>query len=269
MITRRCPSRRQRRWCRASTWRTTWSTRRASWGWTTTGRSPDRSPARGRRPGNEMWVLALPAPGAAGGLRAGGPDRDALAVGEVVVAGGLVLRWSPIGRAGGAVAGVAPSGRPRRPARRRRMRPERDGDRCRRGPGPAGGGGGIRRPGRCGCDGTGLSTRQQARIDRALRLLEACTWRWSPTGPRSRHGSRGRSVSCTGSGPPLSAALCATATWAVIRERACELTSKQQHCERGQRAQARRTVSELASPRSHNAQRQHCDAANERKRGDR
>ena len=105
---------------------------------------------------SEMWVLALPEPGAAGALR--GPG----ALGRLAVA-----------------AGARPSG----PVRL--------------------------------ATAPGLSTRQQARIDRALRLLEACTLALESDGAsissweaeaRFRELRRVRSAAA--------AALCATATWA-------------------------------------------------------
>jgi hypothetical protein len=168
---------------------------------------------------SQMWVLALPVPGAAGALR--GPaslTEDALAVGEVVVAGragialvphrvGPAVQWrvwpaevpalppSP-GEADGALSetvvtaadalgrlAVAAGSRPSGPVRL--------------------------------ATAPGLTTRQQARIDRALRLLEACTVALETDGAavssweaetRFRELRRVRAAAA--------AALCATATWA-------------------------------------------------------
>jgi hypothetical protein len=168
---------------------------------------------------SDMWVLALPVPGAAGALR--GPaalTADALAVGEVVVAGQAGLALVPH-RVGPAVQWrVWPAEPPAPPP----SPPEADGALSETVISAAEALGrlevatGVRPSGPVRlATAPGLSTRQQARIDRALRLLEACTVALESDGAsisaweaetRLRELRRVRAAAA--------AALCATATWA-------------------------------------------------------
>jgi hypothetical protein len=167
---------------------------------------------------SDMWVLALPVPGGAGALR--GPaalNADALAVGEVVVAGRAGIAMVPH-RVGPAVQWrVWPAEPPAPPP----SPYEADGalsetviaaaDALSRLEVAAG----VRPTGPVRlATAPGLSTRQQARIDRALRLHEACTLAMESDGAaisaweaetRLRELRRVRAAAA--------AALCATATW--------------------------------------------------------
>jgi hypothetical protein len=168
---------------------------------------------------SEMWVLALPEPGAAGALR--GPaalTADALGVGEAVVAGSAGMALVPH-RVGPAVQWrVWPAERPAPPP----SPPEADGalsetviaaaDALGRlavaaGSRPSG-------PVRL-ATAPGLSTRQQARIDRALRLLEACTLALESDGASiSSWEAEARFRELRRVRAAAAATLCATATWA-------------------------------------------------------
>jgi hypothetical protein len=168
---------------------------------------------------SEMWVLALPVPGAAGALR--GPaalTADALAVGEAVVAGRAGIGLVPH-RVGPAVQWrVWPAEPPAPPPSPN----EADGalsetvisaaDALGRlavaaGARPSG-------PVRL-ATAPGLSTRQQARIDRALRLLEACTLALESDGAAiSAWEAETRFRELVRVRAAAAAALCATATWA-------------------------------------------------------
>ena len=168
---------------------------------------------------SDMWVLALPAPGAAGALRGpAGLTADALTVGEVVVAGQAGFALVPH-RVGPAVQWrVWPAEPPAPPP----SPPEADGALSETVISAAEALGrlevaaGVRPSGPVRlATAPGLSTRQQARIDRALRLLEACTVALESDGAsisaweaetRLRELRRVRAAAA--------AALCATATWA-------------------------------------------------------
>jgi len=166
-----------------------------------------------------MWVLALPVPGAAGALR--GPaslTADALAVGEAVVAGRAGIGLVPH-RVGPAVQWrVWPAEPPAPPPSPN----EADGALSETVIAAADALGrlevaaGVRPSGPVRlATAPGLTTRQQARIDRALRLHEACTVALATDGAaisaweaetRFRELRRVRAAAA--------AALCATATWA-------------------------------------------------------
>lgn len=170
----------------------------------------------------EMWVLALPVPGAAGGLR--GPaalTADALAVGEVVVAGQAGLGLVPH-RVGPAVQWrVWPAERPAPPPGPNEADAELSetviaaADALSRlavaaGVRPAG-------PVRVAA-APGLSTRQQARIDRALRLLEACSVALESDGASlSAWEAESRLRELRRVHMAAAAALCATASWAGLQ----------------------------------------------------
>jgi hypothetical protein len=168
---------------------------------------------------SDMWVLALPVPGAAGALRGPGAlNADALSVGEVVVANRAGFALVPH-RVGPAVQWrVWPAEPPVPPP----SPTEADGalsetviaaaDALSRIEVAAG----VRPSGPVRlATAPGLSTRHQARIDRALRLHEACTLALESDGAaisaweaeaRFRELRRVRTAAAT--------ALCATATWA-------------------------------------------------------
>jgi hypothetical protein len=168
---------------------------------------------------SDMWVLALPVPGGAGTLR--GPadlTADALAVGEVVVAGQAGLALVPH-RIGPAVQWrVWPAEPPAPPP----SPPEADGALSETVIAAAEALGrlevaaGVRPSGPVRlATAPGLSTRQQARIDRALRLLEACTVALESDGASiSAWEAEARLRELRRVRAAAAAALCATATWA-------------------------------------------------------
>ena len=169
---------------------------------------------------SEMWVLALPEPGAAAALR--GPaalTADALGAGEAVVAGSAGMALVPH-RVGPAVQWrVWPAERPApaaQPARGGR-RPQRDGDLRRRRPGPAGRGrrGPTVRTGPAG----DRPRPEHAAAGHASTGPSGCSrpapWPWSPTGPRiSSWEAEARFRELRRVRAAAAAALCATATWA-------------------------------------------------------
>lgn len=167
----------------------------------------------------EMWVLALPVPGAAGALRGPAPlTVDALAVGEVVVAAGAGLGLVPH-RVGPAVQWriwpAEPPVPPPSPTEADRELSEiviTAADALSRlevaaGMRPSG-------PVRVAA-APGLTTRQSARIDRALRLLEACAVALESDGAAiSAFEADARARELRRVHGAAAAALCATASWA-------------------------------------------------------
>ena len=168
---------------------------------------------------SDMWVLALPAPGASGALR--GPaalTADALTVGEAVVAGQAGFALVPH-RVGPAVQWrVWPAEPPVPPP----SPPEADGALSETVIAAAEALGrlevaaGVRPSGPVRlATAPGLSTRQQARIDRALRLLEACTVALESDGASiSSWEAEARLRELRRVRAAAAATLCATATWA-------------------------------------------------------
>ena len=156
-------------------------------------RWPTRCPLIAARE-SEMWVLALPVPGAAGrAARTGGPDRRrARPSARPWWPARPVSAWSRTGSGRPCSGGC---GRPSRPAPppsppEADGRPERDGDRRRRGAGPAGGG---RRGPAVRAGPAGDRPRAAARGSRPgstgpSGCSRPAPSRWSPTGPRSRPG---------------------------------------------------------------------------------
>ena len=225
-----------------------WSTRTTGWGLDEDGAVPlDRRTARGRRPG-ERDVGAGPAGTrrGRGAARTGGPDRRR-AGGRRGRGGrrGWFCAGPPSGRSGRAVAGVArrATGPAAQPARGGRC-PERDGDRRRRGAGPAGGG--RRDPAvRTGAAGDGPRTEYAAAgPDRpgpptARGLHRRTGVRWGLDLVLGGRGpAPGAAPGPRRARPPRSAR---PPPGPAIRERAGELTIQRSSTERGRRAQARRT----------------------------
>lgn len=171
---------------------------------------------------SELWVLALPEPGAAGALRGPAPlTADALAVGEVVIASQARLGLVPH-RVGPAVQWrVWPAEPPVPPTG------PNEADRelsetviaaaevlgrleVAAGVRPAG-------PVRVAA-APGLTTRQQARIDRALQLHEACTLALETDGSAlSAWEAEARFRELRRVRAAAAAALCATASWSGYR----------------------------------------------------
>ena len=167
----------------------------------------------------EVWVLALPVPGAAGALR--GPaalTADALAVGQAVVAGRAGIGMVPH-RVGPAVQWrvwpaepPAPPPSPNEADSTLSQTVIAAADALSRLEVAAG----VRPSGPVRlATAPGLSTRQQARIDRALRLHEACTLALETDGAAiSAWEAEARFRELRRVRAAAAAALCATATWA-------------------------------------------------------